>query len=214
MHRRAERGDRMSERRRERHKDSRSERVTLDQLLGDSGEWVPDRPRKRRWWVRDPIIAALVAAALYAVMRVTGLVAPYPILVAVVLATLLLRRALVAVPVAAPPPALYSAAWGVTDDPTDRITVADGAVRAVERWEARFGWTERDAARYSTAVHPRLYELVDERLRQRHSITLRNDPVRARALIGEQLWTFLHARVARTPSAREMAVLVGEMEKI
>jgi hypothetical protein len=86
--------------------------------------------------------------------------------------------------------------------------------RAVERWAARFDWTERDASRFTSAVHPRLYELVEERLRQRHGMTMGTDPTRARALMGEQLWTFLHARVARTPSVREMTEIVGDMEKI
>jgi predicted secreted protein len=193
--------------------DTRSERVSLDQLLGESGDWAPAKPRVRRWWVRDLVIAAVTAGALYSVIRVGGLDAPYHVLFSVVFAFQLLRRALVAVPVTPPPPAVYSPAWGVADDEA-RLAPVDGVVRAVQRWEARFGWTERDAARFTSAVHPRLYELVDERLRQRHGITLRNDPAGARALIGEQLWTFLHARTARTPSAREMAALVGEMEKI
>jgi len=201
-------------RKRQQLKDTRSERVTLDQLLTDQGDWIPEPTRRRRWWVRDPIVAAGLAGGAYAVIRVVGLVAPYPVLFAVILALLLLRRALVAVPVPPPPPAVYSPAWGVTDDGAARLGPVDGVVRAVQRWEARFGWTERDPARFKSAVHPRLYELVDERLRQRHGITLRNDPRRARALIGEQLWTFLHARVARTPSAREMAEIAGEMEKI
>jgi hypothetical protein len=193
---------------------SRSEQVTLDQLLTESGEWAPEQQRKSRWWVRALIISLTVAGAAYAVLRVSGLVAPYPVLVAVIYAAMVLRRALTAVPPAPPPPAAYSALWGVTDDDAGRLAPIDGLVRAVQRWEARFGWTERDPARYATAVHPRLYELVDERLRQRHGITLRDEPARARALIGEQLWTFLHARVARTPTARELTAVANEMEKI
>jgi hypothetical protein len=193
---------------------SNSEQVTLDQLLSD-GEWSSDQPARRtRWWLRDVLISLVVAGGAYAVLRVSGFVAPYAVLAAVVYALLLLRRAVLAVPAMPPPPAAYSELWGVIDDSPDRYAPVDGVVRAVQRWEARFGWTERDPARYKSAVHPRLYELVDERLRQRHSITLRTHPARARALIGEQLWTFLHARVARTPTAREMAAVVDEMEKI
>lgn len=201
--------------RRRGRKDNRSEQVTLDQLLGEVGEWTPPEPERRsRWWVRDTIIALLTAFAVYVIMRALSVAAPYAVLASTMFAVLLLRRALLAVPVPPPPAAVYSEVWGAVEDQGPRLATVDGVVRAVERWEASFGWTERDASRFTSAVHPRLYELVDERLRQRHGITMRNDPPRARALIGEQLWTFLHERVARTPSAREMTAIVGDMEKI
>jgi hypothetical protein len=201
--------------RRRGRKDSRSEQVTLDQLLGEVGEWSPPEPERRsRWWLRDSIIALTTAFGIFVILRALSLHAPYAVLASVVFTLLLLRRALLVVPVPAPPPSLYSEVWGAVDDQGPRLAPVDGVVRAVERWEARFGWTERDASRFTSAVHPRLYELVDERLRQRHGITMRNDPPRARALIGEQLWTFLHERVARTPSAREITAIVGDMEKI
>jgi hypothetical protein len=222
----------------------RPEQVSLNDLLdfSDGGPADDDpRPVSRRWWLSDLIISAVVAAGLYVVIRTTGFETPLPVLFALVLTVMLLRRAIRAVPATPPPPATRSELWGVTDDGADRSPPADGVVRApatrselwgvtddgadrsppadgvvraVQRWESRFGWTERDPSRYKSAVQPRLYELVDERLRQRHGITMRSDPDRARALIGEQLWTFLHARVARTPNAREMAAVVDEMEKI
>jgi|RhiMethySRZTD1v2_1073278.scaffolds.fasta_scaffold20029_6 hypothetical protein len=201
--------------RRRRPKEPRSQQVSLDQLLGDVGEWVPEEPKRRmRWWVRDPIVALVVAFGIAVFMRALSFVAPYPVLAATVFTALLLRRALLAVPVPAPPRAVYSDVWGTIDDPGPRFAPVDGVARAVERWAARFDWTERDASRFTSAVHPRLYELVEERLRQRHGMTMGTDPTRARALMGEQLWTFLHARVARTPSVREMTEIVGDMEKI
>jgi hypothetical protein len=202
---------------RRRAKVPRPEQVSLDVLLTESSEaadWTEEEPSHVRWLVNDVLISLLAGAAVYAVMLVVGLVTPYPVLVLVLLAVRLLRRALMAVPIPPMPPAFYSAVWGVVDDTGARFAPMDGVVRSVERWEARFGWTERDPSRYRSAVQPRLYELVDERLRQRHGITLRSDPARARELIGEELWTFLHARMARTPSAREMAAVAGEMEKI
>jgi hypothetical protein len=204
----------MSTGRRRRSRDTRSEQVTLDQLLGEASDWAPEPERRRRWWIRDPLVALTIAYCVYVVMRAISLKAPFAVVLAMVVTLLLLRRALLAVPVPRPPPAVYSEVWGTVDDPGPRMAPVDGVVRAVERWEARFSWTERDASRFTSAVRPRLYELVDERLRQRHGITMRDDPDRARALIGEQLWTFLHARAARMPSAREMTTIVGAMEKI
>jgi hypothetical protein len=193
----------------------RPEQVSLNDLLDFDETGGPDAPpRPRRWWVADLVLSALVAVGAYVVIRTTGFETPLPVLFAIVFTMLLLRRALRSVPASPPPPAARSDLWGVTDDGAGANQPADGVVRAVQRWESRFGWTERDPARYKSAVQPRLYELVDERLRQRHGITLRSDPERARALIGEQLWSFLHTRVARTPTVREMAAVVDEMEKI
>jgi hypothetical protein len=200
--------------RRRRLRDTRSEQVTLDQLLGAATEWVPEPERRSRWWIRDPFIAFMTAFGIYVTMRALSLTAPFIVILAMIVTFMLLRRALLAVPVPSPPPALHSEVWGAVDDPGPRMAPVDGVVRAVERWEARFGWTERDASRFISAVRPRLYELVDERLRQRHGITMREDAAQARVLIGEQLWKFLHARAARMPSAREMTGIVGDMEKI
>jgi hypothetical protein len=211
MRRRAEWGDRMSERRRE-VRGPRGERVTLDQLFADSEQHVTDLERPRRRWLRDGLFALGLAAAIYVVIRVFGFVVPYPVLAGTALACLLLRRALQAVPVGEPPVAMYSPVWGVDDGV--RFAPADGLVRAVQRWEARFGWTDRDHVRYSAAVRPRLQELVDERLRQRHGITVRTDPTSARALLGDKLWTFLYGAVERSPTPRELAVIVAEMEKL
>lgn len=196
---------------------SRAEQVSLDVLLTDHEEgvdWVEPGRGRFRWLLKDLFIAAAGAGGAYAVILVVGLSCPFPVLFGIGLAGRFVRRALAAVPVPPVPPAFRSAAWGVSDPDEGRLAPLDGVVRSVERWEARFGWTERDAARFKSAVHPRLYELVDERLRQRHGITLRTHPARARELIGEDLWTFLHTRVARTPSVAEMAAVVAAMEKV
>lgn len=190
-----------------------TERVSLEQLFADSEPVRPQR-RRRRPLVRDTVLALLIGGAAYAVLRVFGFVVPFPVLAGTAMAVLLLRRALAGVPVDEPPAALYSPVWGVLDEESARFGPVDGVARAVQRWESRFGWTERDQVRFTTAVRPRLRDLADERLRQRHGVTLRSDPARARELLGDPLWTFLHDPVRRPPGPREVATIVGEMEKI
>jgi hypothetical protein len=191
-----------------------SERVSLEQLFEESPDLPSERPRRTQPWLHDPVLALAISGAIFAVLRVFGFVLPFGVLIAVVLAVLLLRRLLAAVPVNEPPAALYSPAWGIPDDDDRRFAPIDGVVRAVQRWEARFSWTERDQLRYATAVRPRLVELVEERLRQRHGVTVQGDPARAKAILGDPLWTFLHAPAGRGPNPREMAAIVVEMEKI
>jgi len=192
------------------------EQVSLAQLFEENQQQPPERPRRGLpWWLTTAALALAVAGGLYAVLRVFGLLVPYSVLAGAVLTGMLLRRVLKQLPPAEPPAALRSPAWGVTDDDPDHAPVVlDGLVNAVKRWEARFSWTERDHVRFAQSVLPRLRELVEERLRQRHGVTLRADPDRARALIGPALWGFLHEPVRRNPTPREVADIVTQMEKI
>lgn len=186
------------------------ERVSLDQLFA-AGE---ERPKRRvPGPVRDLIVAVVLGGGIYAVLRVMTLVVPIVILICSVYTIMLLRRAVTRIGPVPAPPALVSPAWGVAED-DGQLTQVDGVVRVVRRWETRFGWTERDHVRFSSAVLPRLVEVVEERLRYRHGVSLYADPERARDLLGERLWTFLTTPVRRSPAPAELALLVAEMEKI
>jgi hypothetical protein len=196
---------------------SNYERVTLEELLAEYDERAPTQPKRTLipWWARATLSALVFGAAGYVVLRVVGIAIPYPLIAGTIAAVILLRRALAAV---APPPlpaALVSPAWGVLDEtgPGSADDV-DGLRRAVNRWEMRLGWTDRDPVRFATAVRPKLVELVAERLRQRHGVVLSADPVRARRLIGEPLWRFLHEPVARNPTPEEVAAMVAELERL
>jgi hypothetical protein len=190
-------------------------RVSLDQLF-TAGEEHGD-PRQRRRWVpgalRDLLAAALLGGAIYAVLRVFSLVVPVVLLISGAYAVLLLRRAVRRVGPVPLPDTLAGSPWGRVDADDDRSHV-DGVVRVVRRWEARFGWTERDHVRFGTAVLPRLAEVVEERLRHRHGVSLYAQPDQARVLVGPELWTFLNSPVRRSPTPQELAALVAEMEKI
>jgi hypothetical protein len=85
---------------------------------------------------------------------------------------------------------------------------------AVDGWALPLEWATSKPERFTQVVLPRITELADERLRQRHGVTRDSDPARARALLGERLWRFLAAPGRRPPSPRDPAAIVAELEKI
>jgi hypothetical protein len=90
----------------------------------------------------------------------------------------------------------------------------DALRAAVKGWERPLDWSASRPERFAKVILPRLGELADERLRQRHGVTRASDPARARALLGERLWTFLDTPPRRTPSPRALAAIVAELEKL
>ena len=90
----------------------------------------------------------------------------------------------------------------------------DGLRRALQRWEQRLSWTDRDAVRFVSVVRPRLAELVGERLRPRHGIRVGDDPAAARALLGEPLWAFLRGPIHHSPTPAQLAAIVARMEQL
>jgi hypothetical protein len=194
--------------------------VGIDDLLGDvipveaEERPAPSEPTSKfgvgLFWAT--LVAAVLAGAVYIVLLMVGVSVPYILLFSVFFALLALRRALRVVEA----PRLTVGAplrLSVTAriDPTQ---VADGIQLALSRWETRLSWTDRDPQRFITVVRPRLAEMADERLRQRHGVIRATDPKRARELMGERLWTFLFAPPGRTPNSRELLAVVDDMEKL
>lgn len=102
----------------------------------------------------------------------------------------------------------------VPPSPQTGLLVAKRPFAEVNRWENRLAWSHGDPERYARAVVTRLRDLVDERLRQRHSVTLAADPGRARAILGEHLWGFLHHPVAATPTPAQLDWYIARIEEI
>ena len=92
----------------------------------------------------------------------------------------------------------------------------DGLVTATSRWDNRLSWvkTHHDKGQFARTVQPRLVEIVDERLRVRHGVVRAADPAAARAVLGEQLWTFVTTPVPKNPTPREVAGLISLMERL
>jgi hypothetical protein len=159
-----------------------------------------------RMVVRGAIATGLLAAAGFLGLRFAKLAAPIWFLVLVAAAIVIVYQAVRRLR----PPLRPRAAWRrhAADPPPD------GLRNAVKRWETRLDWCHADVNAFNRKVLPSLGEIVDERLRQRHGITRDSDPARARAVVGEQLWTFLSGPVRRPPTPRELAGLIAWMERI
>ena len=200
--------------------------VGLDELFD-----AAPAPRERQkappfsplWWLWRFLAALGISAAIYLVLYVIRIGVPPPLIVVTVLAILVLREALAQLADEPLPTEVTGAgmAQTVPDEVTGpleglRYSVAatDGVRFAVGRWEDRLLWGDRDGSRFVAAVVPRLGEVVDERLRQRYGITIGSDPVRARRLVGEQLWMFLHAPPSRAINPQDVASIVAKVEEL
>ncbi len=183
--------------------------MTIDDLF--SGE---ERPSHRR---PGPSIAVrsltlLVAAGLlaglaYAGLTVSSLSVPFPVLLG---AALTLVGGLRLVRSLRPPPSPRQAGRHYEYV----STVPDGLNVAINRWDTMLDWCHTDVARFNRRVLPRLGELADERLRQRHGVTRTSDPHKARSILGDELWTQVTMPSRRPPGVRELEQIVSALEKL
>ncbi|GAA1794293.1 hypothetical protein GCM10009682_15100 [Luedemannella flava] len=176
----------------------------------------PERPA-RQFLIRTAITAPLIAAVLYAMLPLLQVKMAYPLLLAFTLAVLVIRRAvrLVVEPGRRLTRDLV-AHRVVAYDPTrdDGVVGADGLSRAVLRWEMRLEWSGVERQRFMKRMPLLIGEIVDERLRQRHGLTLEHDRAAARRLCGPELWAFLTEPMTRIPTPRQFAVIVKQMEAL
>jgi len=185
--------------------------TSLDDLLSQEPDERerPSRPASHaaRWLLRTALLAAAVAATLVLVLRVLGYDLSFPVAMATACALLALRALVAGL---GPPPPDQMAPLPLAEPAPLR---PDHLAAAVRTWQVRLSWG-RAGIRPFTRISPLLAELVDERLRQRHGCTRASDPQRARTLLGERLWSYLADPDARTPSPRELADYLTDMEKL
>ncbi|SCG50724.1 hypothetical protein [Micromonospora humi] len=191
--------------------------TSIDDLLGSGEEptGTAERPSggRARGLVRTVLVTAAVVAVILVVLRAVGLRVPIWIIVAGVLAVLAVRRVTAAL--SPPPPPRAGARTPAGEEPGSWNWSARDALRtAINGWERPLDWCADNRERFTERVLPRLGELADERLRQRHGVTRESDPARARALLGEPLWTFLGTPARRPPTPRDLAAIVAELEKL
>ncbi|WCN82360.1 hypothetical protein [Micromonospora sp. LH3U1] len=194
-----------------------SSSTSIDDLLAFEEEAAPEGPqaRRSRWGpvVRSLAWAAGVVAVLIVGLRAVGLQISLPVLIAGVLAVLAVRR--ITALLAPPPPPPPGRRVGTGEEDGSYNWGARDALRgAINRWELPLDWSNTRLERFTEVVLPRIGELADERMRLKHGVTRESDPARARVLLGDRLWTFLATPPRRTPSPRDLAVIVAELEKI
>jgi hypothetical protein len=207
--------------------------VGIDELLDLGGEPIldeeeplPGRAQRfgGRWWLRKVAEALGTSAVVWGLAYLVRIFVPYPLITVVVLALSVLRHGLLEVrdePLPAdvsgrglPPPADEADLGGPGGGLRISVQAGDGLRYAIGRWDERLVWAERDGSRFGHLVVPRLADIVDERLRQRHGISRTNEPERARALLGEDLWTLLRDPPARVPDPRALASIVAKVEEL
>jgi hypothetical protein len=195
--------------------------TSLDDLLRYEDEPPPKptshRERPSRWLAKTVLFAVAGGLVAYLLLRLVGVVVPYPLLAGVFLALQVLRRVLrdlgtVDVPDTLrrhPAPADNGGARGGWGE-------RDGLDLAVTGWDTRLSWlrSRDDSRQFIRTVQPRMVQIIEERLRLRHGLTLAGDPQRARELLGDPLWTFVSQPVSKNPSPRELAALVKQVEDL
>lgn len=189
----------------------------IDELLSFGEEPAEAPGESRAGWLRPVLRMLAVTAAIVVVvvvlLRAAGLQVSLWIIVAGVLAVLAVRRVTAAL--SPPPPPRAGGRAPAGEEPGAWNWAARDALRiAINGWARPLDWCAGNGDRFAERILPRLGELADERLRQKHGITRESDPVRARALLGEPLWTFLSTPSRRPPSPRDLAAIVAELEKL
>jgi hypothetical protein len=189
--------------------------ASIDDLLRYEEERPPG-PRRGQstavWVAKTVLYATGISGLIVLLARLVGLGLPYAVVFAAVLALLLLRRVLH--DVAPVPPAAPAALAERDDDWQLSWPTPDGLFTAAGRWDTRLSWTHTDPERFTRLVIPAIAEVADERLRQKHGITMATDPVRARGLLGDPLWTFLTTPLTRPPTPQQISAVVAHLEAL
>lgn len=204
--------------------------ATLDDLLGfEEHEAEPEQPARSRtdtgwWWLlKAALLAAVVAVPVWGLFRLVSVEVPYPLIFMVFLVGRTLRALLQWIAPQPLPHTMMRPSVELVSEDQAGGTAQDGLYLATARWDTRLSWarlhgTDRsrgsEASQFARTVQPKLVEIIDERLWLRHAVSRSVDPVRAQALLGEQLWGFVTQPVSKNPSPRDIAGLIALMEQI
>lgn len=190
------------------------ENQTIEDLLGFEDE---PPPRERRssgrgaWWIKSILVAAGLAAVTVFGARIFGYTVPIPVVVAVFLALLILRRVTGSL-VPLPANRVRRPSNG-TEDGSYNFGGRDALRSVVARYERLLERAGADA-RAAQAGHRAIADIADERLRQRHGVSRQTDPDRARGLLGDPLWHYLHTPPKKTLASKDAATYAQSLERL
>lgn len=164
-----------------------------------------------RLWRRLTLAAGLGLAAAAAVLLTSNAVGahPRPELVLGAGAAIAVLAQLVRETAADPQPLSEQ-----VEPPTPADAEYFSRLRQLER---RLEAASRDASKYDRNVRPALARLATERLRQRYGIDPRKQPVQARQVLGEQLWSLTiepAAPASTAPSHAQLSTLLSLIEAL
>ena len=194
----------------------------LDDLLSAGVPLPPARlvGQEQPWVLGSALTAFLTSAIVYMLFSAVGVPPPYPLILAACCGAVLVRQAarMVGEPdwlrvgdLVRPPHVTRPG------EPTAVSAGDDGMAVAVRRWsrllESGDSKVVVDSGRFARTVSAHIGELVDERLRQRYGITRASDPDRARAIVGENLWSLLRAH-RRSVSYRDIQAATVDLERL
>lgn len=192
--------------------------MTLDELLRyEEDEPAPHRvegpPSRYRWLIRPLVISVVGAVAGWLMLRAVGLAVPPPLIFMILLVVQLLRRTTRWIDAQPIPRGLREP---IVEYDSDSTAPPDGMHLAVARWDTRLSWVrvQHDPHRFARTMQPQLVQLVDERLRLHHGVVRSADPARARAVLGDPLWTFMTTPVSANVTPADLARLIRQMEEI
>jgi len=83
--------------------------------------------------------------------------------------------------------------------------------------ERRLQAASVDGAKFDWGLRPMLAQLVAERLRHRHAITITREPAAARAMLGEQLWQMINGQSEQPGpplSKQQLTALIEAIEAL
>lgn len=200
---------------------TREPEVGLDDLFGSPRPAASARtpaapPADGRWLLGRLFFAVALGAVIYGLLYLFRLTVPYPLLVITIFVVTLMKYVLARIGIRPLPAQLTGRGLrSPTAGPAARRRgnqEPDGLELAVLGWTEPLATAGKDDHQYRRMILPRLRELADERLRQRHGVTRASDPRRAREMMGEHLWRMLHEPSTATP--RDMALLVERIEEL
>jgi hypothetical protein len=103
-------------------------------------------------------------------------------------------------------------------EPTGPPASAGGEYFArLRQLERRLEAASRDGSKYDRNVRPMLVRLATDRLRQKYGIDPGRQPVQAREVLGEQLWSLTMVPVepaGPAPSSAQLSALVTQIEAL